>query len=237
MSKKKSVVLILSGGMDSTALLHYHLIRREPVRVLSFNYGQRHSRELEAATNECNRYKVPHETVNLSQLASLLPGSSQTDPSVDVPTGKYDEDVMKLTVVPNRNMIMLSIALGHAIAYGFNGVSFGAHAGDHAIYPDCRPAFAKALNKAAGLCDWKKVKVYRPFLSFTKADIVRWASDNGVDLSQTYSCYAGQERHCGKCGTCIERREAFYLAKVMDPTEYAADAPMLEDLVRNDWKP
>lgn len=238
--KPKNVVVLLSGGMDSTTLLYHHLALDRPlggtVRAISINYGQRHARELDAANAICKKVGVPLEVVHIPQLAPILPGSSQTDFSVNVPEGRYDEESMKATVVPNRNMILLSIAIGHAIAHGCDFVSYAAHAGDHTIYPDCRPKFVTALNRAAGLCDWKKVKILRPFIKKTKADIAFRGSQLEVPFVQTWSCYSGKEYHCGKCGTCIERRESFHLAGVPDPTRYADGAPTIEFLVEHDWK-
>lgn len=230
------IVLILSGGMDSTVLLYDHVAKGDDVRAIGVDYGQRHSRELLFASANCAKLGVPFQVVDISSVAALLPGSSQTDRTVDVPLGHYAEDNMKKTVVPNRNMIMLSIAMGHAIAHKFDAVSYAAHAGDHTIYPDCRPEFAYALGKAALLADWHQVSLQRPFINLTKADIVERGSRLGVDFAFTWSCYKGEEVHCGRCGTCIERREAFYLAGVKDPTVYHPDAPCISELVEKGWK-
>lgn len=233
----KKVVVLLSGGMDSSVLATWHVAQGDDVRCLAVHYGQRHRKELEAARAHAERLRVPYVEVDLSCLASVLPGSSQTDPSVPVPTGHYTEEQMKLTVVPNRNMILLSVAVGHAIAHGCAGVSYAAHAGDHAIYPDCRPEFVDALNTAVEMCDWHPVTLMRPFIHRTKADIAALGISMGMDLSTTWSCYAGRELHCGRCGTCVERREAFHLAGAEDPTQYEAEAPTKEDLLAADWKP
>src|SRR6266567_8268550 len=139
----KKVVVLTSGGMDSTTLLYYHIKEGDAVRAIAFNYGQRHANELRFAKQNAETAKVPLEVVDMSFLAKLLPGSSQTDLNVPVPEGHYSEDSMKATVVPNRNMILLSIAVGHAIGMKMDFVSYAAHAGDHAVYPDCRPKFAK----------------------------------------------------------------------------------------------
>src|SRR5581483_8111809 len=132
----------------------------------------------------------------------------------------YDEESMKATVVPNRNMILLSIAIGHAIAHKFEAVSYAAHAGDHAIYPDCREEFVNALEQAALLADWIPIKIMRPFVHTTKAGIVKVGDGLGVNFLSTYSCYEGGAIHCGKCGTCVERIMAFKEAGVPDPTKY-----------------
>ena len=234
--RSKRVVVILSGGMDSTVLLHHHIFtRRDVVRALTFNYGQRHVREVAYAEKTAVALNIPHSTVDLRCLSSILRGSSQIDPSVAVPEGRYDEESMKATVVPNRNMIMLSIAVGHAISFDCNYVSYAAHSGDHAIYPDCRPAFTSAMERAIRRCDWKVVKLFRPFIKLTKVDIVRKGWALKVNLKATYSCYAGGEVHCGKCGTCVERRQAFHLAGIDDPTDYGPTAPGIEEMIENDW--
>lgn len=214
------VVVLTSGGMDSTTLLHYHVKKGDQVRALSFNYGQRHKKELSFAYLNTSRLHVPIEEVDLSHLKRILPGSSQTDDKVRVPEGRYDEESMKATVVPNRNMILLAIAVGFAISYDMEAVSYAAHGGDHAIYPDCRPEFVALMAQAIAMCDWKLVKLYHPFIKETKADIVKRGVNLGVDFSQTWSCYAGKDLHCGRCGTCYERILAFKEAGVTDPTSY-----------------
>ena len=229
------VVALLSGGLDSTTLVEYLIRSKHQVSALGFNYGQRHRKELLVAKGIAARIGISYEVVDLSPLAKLLPGSSQTDDSVPVPEGKYDEESMKATVVPNRNMIMLSIAIGHAIAHDCEAVAYAAHAGDHAIYPDCRPEFVEKMGEAAALCDWKKVMIFRPFINMTKADIAGLGVTYDGEYHRTWSCYAGREKHCGKCGTCIERREAFYLAGVNDPTEYEDGTPSIERMVANNW--
>lgn len=218
---KRKIVVLLSGGLDSTTLLYYHVRQGEDVRALTFNYGQRHKKEILLAQLHARRLNVPLDIVDLSSLAALFPGCSQTDPAVAVPEGHYEEESMKQTVVPNRNMILLAVAVGSAIAHGAECVAYAAHTGDHAIYPDCRPEFIEALQGAVNLCDWKKVELLRPFMDLTKAQIVSRGVELGVHFAETWSCYKGQTFHCGKCGTCVERREAFSLAGVPDPTLYA----------------
>lgn len=216
----KKVVIILSGGLDSSVLLHSFHKQGFELRALSINYGQRHALELEYARDQAELAKVPWKLVDLSALSEVLPGSSQTDIRVPVPHGHYAEESMKQTIVPNRNMILLSVAIGHAVAHKFDAVAYAAHAGDHAIYPDCRKPFVEAMRVAAGLCDWREISILSPFINMNKADIVSEGSKLGVDFTQTYSCYEGGELHCGKCGTCVERKEAFQLAGVTDPTTY-----------------
>lgn len=213
-------VLIYSGGLDSTTLLYELRARGWELRCLGVDYGQRHRKELEAAAGICRELGVPFRVADLSGLKPLLAGSALTD-AVPVPHGHYTADNMKLTVVPNRNMIMLSAAIAWAISSGCEAVAYAAHSGDHTIYPDCRPEFAEAMDRAAGLCDWRAIRLERPFMHYTKAEIVRRGAELGVPFERTWSCYEGSEVHCGQCGTCVERREAFALAGVADPTRYA----------------
>ena len=219
MEEKKAVIL-LSGGMDSTVLLYYMLSENWQCHALSIHYGQRHSRELAAARAIANKVRVPHIECDLGQIRGLLRGSSQTD-AVPVPEGHYEDPVMRLTVVPNRNMILLSVAAATAIGIGAKVVAYAAHTGDHAVYPDCRPEFIKALGTALRLCHYDDgVRLMSPFVNKSKADIARIGAGLAVPFELTYSCYQGQAKHCGKCGTCVERREAFQLSGISDPTEY-----------------
>jgi len=210
--------IILSGGMDSTTLLYYLLTKKKANNIIaiSFNYGQRHKKELECAKILCQKMKVAHRIIDISSLNKVLVSALTTD-SVEVPEGWYDESNMKQTVVPNRNMIMLSIATGVAISNGANTLYYGAHAGDHVIYPDCRPEFYQALAKAIEKCHFEPVYLKAPFINMTKADIVKLGLELNVPYKLTWSCYKGQERPCLKCGTCSERVEAFYKAGVKDP--------------------
>lgn len=229
-------VVLLSGGLDSSTLLHYHLEQGDEVRALFVYYGQRHAKEAAYARWQAQSVSVPLVEVPLQCLRELLPGSSQTDASVPVPEGHYAEESMKLTVVPNRNMILLSLAIGHAVAHKMDVVSYAAHSGDHAVYPDCRAEFVDVMKQAAMLCDWHPVDLISPFVHKTKADLVRIGYALGMNQSLTWSCYVGREHHCGKCGTCIERREAFHLADVEDPTVYESGAPKVEELLLSGWK-
>ena len=214
-------VAIFSGGIDSTVLLHELLAAGDEVLALSVNYGQRHRVELEHAERIAARLGVEWRLADLSGIAPLLAGSSQTSDDVPVPHGHYTDESMKQTVVPNRNMIMLAVAAGWAISRHADRVAYGAHTGDHTIYPDCRPEFVAAMSEALGLADWHRIELFCPFLTFTKADIVARGAALGVDLTATWSCYEGGAVHCGRCGTCVERREAFALAGIDDPTRYA----------------
>lgn len=217
----KSAVVILSGGLDSSTLLYYLHDRGVMLRALSINYGQRHARELQYAARLALGLGIPHYELNLAALRPLMGGSSQTDPTVGVPEGHYAAESMKLTVVPNRNMLLLAAAATWAIALKYDAVAYAAHAGDHTIYPDCRPEFVDALEGAMQLADWHRVVIERPFIQMTKAEIVRKGTELGVPFHETYSCYKGEDEHCGVCGTCTERREAFQVAGVLDPTRYA----------------
>jgi 7-cyano-7-deazaguanine synthase len=225
---KHKVVVVLSGGMDSAVLLYDHVNKGDQVRAISVNYGQRHKRELLSAAILAADQGVEHVVADFRSLATLLPGSSQTDRDVMVPKGHYTEESMKATVVPNRNMILLAIAGAHAIAYKADFISYAAHAGDHAIYPDCREEFVDALNKAMGLADWHKISIQRPFIHKTKSEIAALGDDLGVPFEATYSCYEGKTVQCGECGTCVERREALYLAGISDPTKYRSKRPVSE---------
>jgi len=218
--KQSKTVLIYSGGIDSTVLLYDLLNSGHDVQALSVNYGQRHIKELDCAKSLCKQLNVEHHVADLTALNPLLSGSSLTSPHVQVPEGHYEDESMKATVVPNRNMILLSIATGWAMSTGASSVSYAAHSGDRAIYPDCREEFADAMNSVMEIAGWDKVSLNRPFSSLTKADIVKLGDELGVPFEQTWSCYKGGQVHCGVCGTCVERREAFQLAGVTDPTIY-----------------
>ena len=213
-------LVLFSGGLDSTVLATQMKRDAEETRLLSINYGQRHAKELNHSQRVAKHLDLPHEILKLPQLGAILCGSSLTDKSLALPEGHYAEESMKSTVVPNRNMILLALAGGHALSLGFDTIAYAAHAGDHTIYPDCRPAFADAMDRAFGLADWNTLSLHRPFVDMTKSDLVSLGTELDAPLHLTWSCYAGNEIHCGKCGTCVERKEAFALANVSDPTEY-----------------
>ena len=214
-------IIIYSGGMDSTVLLYELLAQGHKVAALSIDYGQRHRRELTAGQSVTARLGVKHRIADLSTLKPLLVGSSQTSKEIQVPQGKWTDESMKLTVVPNRNMLMLAVAGAWAISRKADAIAYAAHAGDHAIYPDCREEFVKPLAEALMHADWHPVTIIRPFIGITKMDICALGAKLGVPFAMTYSCYEGREVHCGKCGTCVERKEAFAMANVPDPTRYA----------------
>jgi len=215
----KDSICIYSGGMDSFTLvseLHDHGTLHS---CLSFDYGQRHSKELTYARSVCTELSIPHKIVDLSSLKGLLGGSALTD-DIAVPEGHYQQENMKLTVVPNRNMIMLSIAMAYAVANKLNAVYFGAHAGDHEIYPDCRPGFVDAMGAVARLANWHPVSIKAPYLRLDKGDILTLGYAMGLDYSKSWTCYAGRAKACGKCGSCQERLEGFAKIGKVDPLEY-----------------
>ncbi|WP_232385637.1 7-cyano-7-deazaguanine synthase QueC [Methanoregula boonei] len=212
-------VLILSGGMDSTTLLYDLIDQGYEVSAITFDYHQKHKKEIACAQKTCAKLSIPHKIVNLSVLNDLAP-SSLTRADRDVPEGHYAEESMKQTVVPNRNMVFLSLAASYAIGIGAGHLFYAAHAGDHAIYPDCRPVFVSAMSTAFHLCDWNDLVLQVPYLMLSKGDIAKKGIGLGVDYANTWSCYKGKERSCGKCGACTERLEAFREAGAADPLEY-----------------
>jgi len=220
------VVVLASGGMDSTAALYESHTQHEVVAAVSFNYGSKHNeREIPHAKWHCEQLQIPHRVVSLDFMSRLIKSSLMKFGGA-IPDGHYQEDTMKQTVVPFRNGIMLSVAAGYAESVGAQGVVIAAHAGDHAIYPDCREEFMQAMNAAMQAGTYVGLQLLRPFIHLTKAQIVERGEELGVDFSKTWSCYKGGGVHCGTCGTCVERREAFILAKRPDPTVYASTAPL-----------
>lgn len=214
-------VLILSGGVDSTTLLYKMIDMGYEVEALTFNYAQRHKKEIDCAAALAERLSVPHRIVDLRSLASLL-GSSALLGGSEVPDCHYTEEAARKTVVPNRNMIMLSIAAGYAEANGIPEVFYAAHKNDRTIYPDCRPEFVDALRPAIRLATaWSPVELQAPFVDLSKAEIVRLGLDLNVPYALTWSCYRGEARACGTCPTCMERAEAF--------RENGCTDPLLED--------
>ena len=214
-------IVICSGGLDSVTLAHKAAAERDLAGLLSFDYGQRHVKELESAAACARRLGVAHRVVDLRDVGAALAGSALTD-DVDVPDGHYAEDTMKITIVPNRNAIMLAVAFGMAAAQKAGAVAAAVHGGDHFIYPDCRPGFIDAFQAMQdhALEGVAEVALWTPYVTGSKADIVAEGARLGVPFAETWSCYKGGARHCGRCGTCVERREAFHLAGVEDPTEY-----------------
>ena len=215
----KRIVVIYSGGMDSYTLLHRALAQGWRVHALSFDYGQRHARELDCARAVTQALGIDHEVVDITGIQNLLAGSALTD-SEPVPEGHYEEATMKATVVPNRNMILLSLAIGHAVSQGAEAVWYGAHGGDHAIYPDCRPEFIEQMDRVAQVANYEAVRVAAPFMHLTKGQILGEGLAMGLDYRQTWTCYNGRVQACGRCGACTERLEAFAAHGVTDPLPY-----------------
>jgi 7-cyano-7-deazaguanine synthase len=215
-------IVICSGGLDSVSLAHRVAADHDLAALLSFDYGQRHVKEVEHAAACAARLGVPHRVVDIRQIGAALSGSALTD-DVAVPDGHYAEETMKITIVPNRNAIMLAVAFGMAAAEKTDAVAAAMHGGDHFIYPDCRPGFMEAFQamQDAALDGYAQVRLHTPYIDGSKADIVADGARHGVPFAETWSCYKGGEIHCGRCGTCVERREAFHLAGVADPTDYA----------------
>lgn len=219
----KDSVLIVSGGMDSITMLYEYSDR---IAIgLSFDYGSNHNaREIPFARLHCERLGIRHVVIGLDFMhryfkSSLLEGADA------IPEGHYAGDNMKSTVVPFRNGIMLAIAAGIAESNGLRHVMMANHGGDHAIYPDCRPEFVSAFGAAVSAGTYEGITVEAPYTDITKADIARRGRALGIDYSETWSCYKGGERHCGRCGTCVERREALAEAGIEDNTVYDGDVP------------
>lgn len=215
---KKNSVIIVSGGMDSITLLYDH--KDEIALGISFDYGSNHNaREIPFAKMHCERLGIKHITINLDFMHQYFK-SSLLDGADAIPEGHYADDNMKSTVVPFRNGIMLSIAIGIAESNNLDQVFIANHGGDHTIYPDCRPEFIKAIDSAANAGTYNNVKVIAPYTQITKSDIARIGKKLGINYTETWSCYKGGEKHCGKCGTCVERKEALAEAGIEDCTIY-----------------
>lgn len=215
----QKVVVILSGGLDSTTLL-YWAKREYEVSALTFDYGSKHNeRERIAAKKIAYRLNVPHTIIDLPFVDELFKSDLLRSGGA-IPEGHYEDASMRKTVVPFRNGIMLSIAVGYAESIEATIVLYGAHGGDHAIYPDCRPEFLKSMAEAGRVGTYIGVDIKDPFMNLKKKDIVALGKDLHVPFEITYSCYKGGEKHCGTCGTCVERKEAFQLAGIVDPTVY-----------------
>ncbi|SCB62219.1 7-cyano-7-deazaguanine synthase [Rhizobium aethiopicum] len=214
-------IVVCSGGLDSVSLAHRMAAEERLIGLVSFDYGQRHRKELDFAARCAARLAVPHHIIDIAAIGGHLSGSALTD-DVEVPDGHYAEETMKATVVPNRNAIMLAIAFGLAAAQKADAVAVAVHGGDHFIYPDCRPGFIDAFQRMQNeaLDGYASIKLLAPYVEVSKAAIVADGAKHGTPFAETWSCYKGGSLHCGRCGTCVERREAFHLAAVDDPTEY-----------------
>lgn len=214
----KNSAIIVSGGMDSITLLYD---RKDEIALgISFDYGSNHNaREIPFAKMHCERLGIKHITINLDFMHQYFK-SSLLDGAEAIPEGHYADDNMKSTVVPFRNGIMLAIAIGIAESNNLDQVFIANHGGDHTIYPDCRPEFINAIDAAATAGTYNNVKVIAPYTKITKSDIARIGKRLGIDYAETWSCYKGGEVHCGKCGTCVERKEALAEAGIEDKTIY-----------------
>ena len=216
-------VAIMSGGMDSVTLAYYLKQSYDDLTLISFDYGQRHKKELECAVIQANLLEAKHEIIDISGIRPLLKGSALTD-SIDVPEGHYEAASMSQTVVPNRNAIMLSIAWGLACSSNADVLACGVHSGDHHIYPDCRPYFIQNLNESLriGTMAHRKenLQLIAPFINKDKTWIAKKGKELGVPFKHTWTCYKGLDKHCGKCGACVERKEAFRDSGGDDPTVY-----------------
>ena len=219
-SKGQRVIVLLSGGMDSVTALYQAAKDYNVLGTLSFNYGSKHNhKEIPFAKYHAEKLGVPHQTIEAKFIENLF-DSALLKNEEEIPEGHYADEVMKKTVVPFRNGIMLAIACGYAESIGAQGVVIAAHSGDHAIYPDCRNDFMEAMAAAMKLGTYENIELISPFADIDKTEIARIGHQLGIDYGMTWSCYKGQELHCGVCGTCYERKEAFELAGVIDPTIY-----------------
>jgi len=220
------VVVLCSGGMDSVTALYRARREHDVVASLSFNYGSKHNpRELPFAAEHAAKLGLRHEVVALDFMNRLF-ASDLLASGGTIPDGHYEAENMKQTVVPFRNAIMLSVATGFAESVGAEGLVIAAHGGDHAIYPDCREEFMQAMGDTMRLGTYAGIRLLRPFITLSKSQIAAEGVRLGVDFARTWSCYKGGAIHCGTCGTCVERREAFVEAGLPDPTEYLLHAPL-----------
>ncbi|MFF3665506.1 7-cyano-7-deazaguanine synthase QueC [Microtetraspora malaysiensis] len=225
----RHAVTIVSGGLDSITLAYWLHAHTERLTLLSADYGQRHVKELQFARTAARDLNANHEIVDLTSVGTLLQGSALTDTAVAMPDGHYTDTSMSSTVVANRNALLLDIASAVAVAVGADIVAYGAHAGDHTVYPDCRGEFVDAYRRMVLLANEGFIAdgfdVVAPFLTWSKADIIALGAQLAVPFGATWSCYRGGDVHCGTCGTCVERREAFTQARVPDPTVYQTALP------------
>ena len=219
-------LVLLSGGMDSVTALYWAQQQHEVVGAVSFDYGSKHNeKEIAYAAWHCAQLQVKHDTVALPFVNDLF-ASDLLKSGGDIPDGHYEEQSMKRTVVPFRNGIMLAIACGIAESRDAEALVIAAHSGDHAIYPDCREPFMQAIADAMREGTYARIELLRPFIDKDKAAIAKLGHDLGIDFAQTWSCYKGGAIHCGTCGTCVERREAFLMAGLADPTVYEDNGPL-----------
>jgi 7-cyano-7-deazaguanine synthase len=220
------VVVLCSGGMDSVTALHWARWRHDVRSALSFDYGAKHNhREIPFAADQAKSLGLPHQAIALDFIGRLYT-SALLKSGGEIPEGHYADENMQQTVVPFRNGVMLSVAAGFAESVGAEAIVIAAHSGDHAIYPDCRDDFMTAMGDAIRLGTYAGIQLLRPFIALDKGQIAAEGARLGVDFARTWSCYKGGAIHCGKCGTCVERREAFQKAGVPDPTKYESTGPL-----------
>ncbi|MEG1508377.1 MAG: 7-cyano-7-deazaguanine synthase QueC [Akkermansia sp.] len=220
-SRSQDVAVLLSGGLDSSVALHWAASTHHVVLALSFDYGSKHaSHELACATQQAQALGIEHHIIDIKHLSQFLK-SSLLEGGDNIPDGSYEQGNMSQTVVPFRNGIFLAIAAGIAESHGAQGIVIAAHSGDHDIYPDCREEFMTAMAQAIQQGTYAQLGILRPFIHLSKGEIVKLGHQLHVDFAHTYSCYKGGQIHCGTCATCIERKEAFIQAGILDPTIYA----------------
>tara|TARA_Y100001970_G_scaffold199256_1_gene242381 strand:+ start:859 stop:1515 length:657 start_codon:yes stop_codon:yes gene_type:complete len=213
------IVLVYSGGLDSFTLLNHSMDLGHEVFPITFNYGQKHIKEITYAANFCKEESLSLKLIDITEINSLLEGSALTD-ILEVPKGHYEDDSMKTTVVPNRNMILISLATAYAVTINADEVWYGAHGGDHAIYPDCRPEFVNKINETTLVANYSPISVKAPFINLSKDQILSLGIRLNLDYSKTWTCYEGKELACGECGSCMERLEAFTNNQLEDPLTY-----------------
>ena len=210
-----SVLVVYSGGLDSYTLLNKAMKKFDRIEAITFNYGQKHNKEIEYAKSNCVELNIKHEVVNLD-LENILAGSALVG-DIDIPEGNYDKEKMKQTIVPNRNMIMISVAASLVIKNDIEYLWYAAHSGDHEIYPDCRPEFIDKMAAVLEICDYHKIKFEAPFQNLSKSEIVATGLSMDLDYSKTWTCYEGKEKPCGKCSACLERALSFEANNTEDP--------------------
>ena len=210
-----NVLVVYSGGLDSYTLLNKAIKNFNNVEAITFNYGQKHSKEIEYAKSNCAELNIKHEVVNL-ELESILADSALVG-KTDIPEGNYDKEKMKQTIVPNRNMIMISVAASLAIKNHIDHLWYAAHSGDHEIYPDCRPEFIDRMKAVLEICDYHKIQFEAPFQNLSKSQIVKAGLSMNLDYSKTWTCYEGKEKPCSKCSACLERALSFKANNTEDP--------------------
>lgn len=219
---KKKVIVLLSGGMDSVTVLYHSMEMYDVAGTLSFDYGAKHNySEIPFAKYHSKQLGIPNQVIDARFIGKLF-NSALLIGDEEIPEGHYEAENMIKTVVPFRNGIMLSIACGFAESVEAKGVVIAAHSGDHAIYPDCRNDFTEAMAKAMKLGTYAQIELIAPFVNSNKIHIAKRGQELNIDFSKTWSCYKGEDIHCGVCGTCVERKEAFQVAGIEDPTQYSA---------------